>query len=104
MWNNANEIFPTGFTPPLPNGEIITTDELQQRDDIHVISFTTDILARTMKIQSKTQVWGENGEYAEGTDYDIYFNTFHPDSDYYPLNVYGQSMVNNYYYYNNTDS
>lgn len=100
-WEHAKTVFPNGYTTP--SGKVITAEQLQKSKNIHVLSQQTTAYAREMVTQIMTQIWGENGEYAEGIDYDIYAAVPHPDPNCRPLSVYGQSMVNNFLYLNDID-
>ena len=102
MWNNANEIFPTGFSPDI-NGIIYSNDRLPE-SGIEFIRCVKPKFARKMLIQENSQIWGSEGQYAEAIDYNIYSQTFHPDDKWLPLSVYGQSMINNYLYFHDMDA
>lgn len=96
-WENANKIFPSGVVQT-PDG-VITTQQLKD-SGLKMIQYQSTKNARNMVIETKRYIWGDNGEFAIGTDYDLLNARPHVTNE-NPTNVFGMAMINNFYKLNN---
>ena len=99
-WENLDIIFPTRVVD-CDNG--FMDNDIVIQNNIHLLSKTLDRDIRGMTTESVTYVWGEDGQYAECVNYNVYNDTVHPNQNCLPLNVFGQSMLNSFLYYNDID-
>lgn len=99
-WDHADRIFPSGVVRI--GDSVITVEELKESDLPYVRYSHIDWL-RGLKIRETEYAWGANGEFMRGVGYDIYKDLYHPDTTCYPLNCFGQTMLNNYFYFNEID-
>ena len=90
-WDNADVIFPEGYAV-LPDGTTINNEDLKE-SGIKTISRGSSLMARKMVVQNATTLWGDNGEYALITEYEL--NNYFPELelDVSPLSLYGKAML-----------
>jgi len=98
-WEFLKIYFPSGIVPTNEFGPI-SIEDLQNDESIEYITVNITECARHMLTNTQTYVWGRNGEHAVGQEYNVYGDTEHPDLTNCPLNVYGQSMINDWLYFN----
>ena len=98
-WDNVNEIFPTGNV--ILDDTVISVNDLKN-SNIPIIQYQSQNFARDMMIEDKTYIWGKDGEFALGFNYDLLNIRPHVTSE-SPTNVYGMAMIYNFIQNNNLE-
>ena len=100
-WENANKNWPERVIVSEDSG-LIRVDEVLKLNPGVVFSIRQEV-ARNMLTNQKRYIWGKDGEFAIGIDYDVMNCLPRPDEEHPALNVYGMRMLRDYKVLNNID-
>lgn len=99
-WEKKDKLWPEHIVY-LENG-MANVDEIL-RTNPEIIYSIRKKYARDMLVFQKRSIWGKDGEFALGYDYNVMDILPHPDQNHSPLNAYGMRMLRDYMITNNID-